>query len=234
MARMRATPVATATGTYSGNLIFWGLLIGAFVVLLISDWLGVAPAAMARISPGLSADTALLAGLLTGLGMGFVVVQRRRSDVDAALRDPATGLLHRAHADVVAARFIARDDRDGVSRLALAFFEIADHDVIVSRHGQEAFERLLAMVAETLRTQCRGADLPFLFDHRVLGVYLTSDGLASAEGFAKRIEVCLASQQLDWRGDVLKPAVTSMIVMRPAGQPLDALQIDALAQSGSA
>lgn len=225
---------AIATRTYSDNLGFWGLLIGAFVVLLISNWLGIAPAAMARIFPGLSADTALLAGLLTGLGVAFVVVQRRRSDVDAALWDPATGLLQRAHADVVAARLIARDDRDGVSRLALALIEIADGDAIVSRHGQEAFERLLAMVAETLRTQCRGADLPFRLDSRILGVYLSTEGLASAEGFVRRVRVLLASQQLDWRGDVLKPAVTSKIVMRPAGQPLDALQNDARALSDGA
>ena len=76
--------------------------------------------------------------------------------------------------------------------------------------------------------------MPFRLDRRVLGVYLTTEDTASAEGFVRRISVLLASQQLDWRGDVLKPVVSGKIMMRPAGQSLDALQIEALALSNCA
>ena len=225
---MRAIAMVAATAAHSARNRAWWLLVGAFVALVVSHWLGVAPAAIDRLSPKPGVDSVLLAGVLVGLGMAFVA-RRRASGIDHALRDPATGLMRRAHADDVAVRLLARDEREGASRLALVVFEIADADVIASQYGQPAIEHLLATVAEILHTQCRGADVPFRFDRRVLGVYLTAEGLASAEGFARRIAVLLASQQLDCQGDVLKPVVISKIAMHRVGQTLDALQKQALA-----
>lgn len=210
-----------------GRLGMAWLLIGIVAALLLAQWLGAASAAIDLLAPGATADSALLGGLLTGGGLAYFLGRQRQPRADAALYDQATGLLRRAPADAVAATLVARDERDGASRLALVVVGIEGADATAQRYGQRAVEQLLAMVAVVLRTQCRGADLPFRLQSRELAVYLHSDGIEQAEAFVRRIGVLLASQQLDWRGDVLKPVVRSAIVMHRVDQSLEALTQEA-------
>jgi GGDEF domain-containing protein len=110
-------------------------------------------------------------------------------------------------ANEAAETLIARDTRIGQSRLVLVVIVLGDAEALVRRYGKGPIERLLALIADTLKTQCRGADLPFRLSSRELAVYLHCGGLEQAEAFERRIEMLLSSQQLDWQGDVLKPTV---------------------------
>lgn len=201
----------------------WCWLGGVVVMLLVVAGLGTGPLALAGIAEGVTSDTALIGGLLTGVGFGLLWLRRDREQIDDALRDPDTGLFTRDYATETATRLIARDRRVGQPRLALVMLSLDDADDVARRYGEPAVMLLLARIADTLRSQCRTADLPFRHAPYVLGVYLHCDGIEQADAFGRRIQILLGSQQLDWRGDVLKPVVGLAMATCVAGDDLSDL-----------
>jgi GGDEF domain-containing protein len=204
----------------------WWLLSGVGLLLLV-QLLGLAPPVLDSLAPGLGQDLAMMLGLLGGTVLASLLLGRAPSNEETGLRDRNTGLLLPRHADEIAGTLVARDVRAGDSRLVLAVMVLDEADALIKRYGKEPMERLLAMVAETLKTQCRGADLPFRLSKRELAVYLHCGGLEQAEAFRRRMQMLLGSQQLDWHGDVLKPGVRMGMAVHRPGLSLTALRVAA-------
>ena len=204
----------------------WWLLSGVGLLLLV-QLLGLVPPVLDSLAPGLGQDLAMLLGLLGGTALASLLLGRAPSNEGTGLRDRDTGLLLPRHADEIAGTLVARDARAGDSRLVLAVMVPDEADALVARYGEEPMQRLLAMVAETLKTQCRGADLPFRLSKRELAVYLHCGGLEQAEAFRRRMAILLRSQQFDWQGDVLKPSVRMGMAVHRPGLSLADLRIAA-------
>lgn len=201
----------------------WWLLSGVVLLILI-QLLGVAPPILEYLAPGLGQDLAMMFGLLSGTALASLLLGRAPSSQDTSLRDTGTGLLMPRFADETAETLIARDARVGESRVVLVVIVLGDAEALVRRYGKGLLERLLALIADTLKSQCRGADLPFRLSSRELAVYLHCDGLEQAEAFGRRIDMLLSSQQLDWQGDVLKPTVKMGFAAHKPGLRLEDLR----------
>lgn len=203
-------------------------LVGATALLLISGGLGLIPSPFDAWLPALTSDVALLLGLVAGAAL---LIWRVRSDgahhVGTVTRDDSTGLATRGYADAVVSRLIDCGGREGASRLALVLIEPEALGEIWRRYGKAAVEALLRTVAETLVNECRAADLPFRHSEQMLAVYLRCADLEQAQAFGRRIRMLLASQQLDWHGDVLKPMVLMGFAVHDAGQRLARLHASA-------
>jgi GGDEF domain-containing protein len=205
-------------------------LFSGVVLLSLVQLLGVAPPILEKIAPGLGQDLAMMLGLLAGTALASLLLGRAPSNDETGLRDSKTGLLLARHAEETLVTLVARDERAGESRLVMVIIVLAEGDAVASRYGREPAERLLAMVAETLRTQCRGGDLPFRLSAHELGVYLHSDSLEQAAAFNRRMDMLLGSQQLEWQGDVLKPLVCMGMASHRRGMPLGELRTAARKQ----
>lgn len=160
---------------------------------------------------------------LWGNAAALVALLRRRSAAQDTRRDPVTRLFNRSYADVIATRLIAQGEQDGQIGLVLVVLRIDAADEIARRYGRAAVERLLGLIAETVATQCRSADMPYRHGSRELAVLLRCDDIEQAEAFGRRIRMLLASQQLEWCGDILKPSVSQVATACEKGATLDTL-----------
>jgi GGDEF domain-containing protein len=105
----------------------------------------------------------------------------------------------------------------------LVLLSLSEADTVTRRYGQDALAALLTRVATTLGSQCRASDVPFRHSADSLGVYLHCDSIEQADAFGRRIRMLLASQQLEWRGDVLKPTVAMGVAAVEVGVALPQL-----------
>ncbi len=178
--------------------------------------------------PGLLVGVAVtLIGVAVGLARH---VHRAGSD---GLRDPLTGLYRTDYVNEAVDQLVARDDRDGRSRLALILIEIDFLDDVRRRYGRSAVDELLVCVGRQVCGQSREEDLPMRDADRFF-VYLRCDELEQADAFSRRLSMLLSGEQFEVQGDVVKVSVSMGATMRQSGEPLESLQRRATAAQGQA
>lgn len=172
----------------------------------------------------------LFGGLLLALAVALAIRMLRSSMADAHLREPVSGLYRRAYADEVMRGQIAREDRMADARIAVVLVRIRELAGLRRRHGAEVADQLVRIAGRQIDGQTRGGDIPTRHEADLLAVYLDCDELEQAEAFGRRIRMLLASQQFEWRGEVIKVEVGLGIARRQPGETIDAL----LARAGTA
>lgn len=181
-------------------------------------------AGSAPVASGVGGVAVGLLLLIVNGGLAAVwLARRRRVGVDAALRDPATGLYHRAYMEELVPRLAARDDRTGRSQIALILLRIDLFERLGSRYGPAFGDRALALVGQMIRSQTREGDVPARFDAQTLAVFLHSEDASQAAAFGRRLATLLDAEQIAVQGDEVKVSVSMGIAVRAAGEPLEAL-----------
>ncbi|EPX83814.1 diguanylate cyclase (GGDEF) domain protein [Rubellimicrobium thermophilum DSM 16684] len=116
-----------------------------------------------------------------------------RSQLEAALRDPLTGLHNRRHAEPELRRLMAEGRRTG-RPLALMLVDIDHFKGVNDRHGHAAGDRVLAEVARRLRSRLRPGDLLARMGGEEFLVALpgtdAAQARAVAEGLRRAVEDC--------------------------------------------
>jgi diguanylate cyclase (GGDEF)-like protein len=193
--------------------------------LLLGHWWTVQQPGAGGQGTGLWGQAALLLGcvLLLGFAVISVLLERSAAAREAQLRDPVSGLYRREHADGFLARQLAREERQGTSRLALVLIRVDHLDLLRRRYGSDVVEQALRLVGRQVRGQTRDGDLPVRHAEGMFAVYLDADEIEQAQAFGRRISMLLLSQQLDWHGDVIKVDVSLGIALRVPGEGLDTL-----------
>lgn len=171
---------------------------------------------------GALAAVALLSLAIGGIAM-LGAARWRRVDVDAALRDPTTGLYHRVCMDQLVPRLAARDDRADHSQITLVLLRIDLFDRLGSRYGRAFTDQALSLVGQKVRSQAREGDVPARFDLQTLAVFLQCEETAQAVAFGRRLATLLETEQIEVQGDVVKVSVSMGIAVRAPGEPLEEL-----------
>lgn len=177
------------------------------------------PASAAMSGPAAALLTALLC-----LAAALILVLRARRSGAAGLHGPLSGLYGAHEAAEVLADLLARDDRGGRSRLALVQIGVDAIEDIRERHGAAAVGDVLDTIGRHIRSQTRGVDLPTVAEGHGFAVFLRATEVEQAGAFCRRLATLLRSDQLEWRGEVIKVSASMGIVLREIGEPLDALQ----------
>jgi diguanylate cyclase (GGDEF)-like protein len=220
---MDTTPLLSLSPRRS-PLILWSTIAGMVLAgLLLGYWWsdiwparGETPAALQPI--------AWLGGLLLVALPVYVLVSRRsRAGAVDPLRDPVSGLYRREHADAFIGRQLAREERAGVSRLALVLIRIDYLNDIRERHADAVVDEVIGLVGGLVQGQTREGDLPVRHAADLIAVYLDCDEIDQAQAFGRRISVLLMNQQLDRRGDVIKVDVSLGIALRAGGEDINSL-----------
>lgn len=202
-----------------------GAWLGIFLIgFALLRWFpgGLAGTAVPTSGGGMPVVAALLGGSLI---LAAALLTRRRG-ANAAMpdRDPVTGLYLERHADDLMLRVMARDDRAGQSAIVLVVVSIDGLDGLVGRYGAGVIDGVLGLVGSQIRSQVRDSDFPLRLSGGRLGVFLHCDSTEQALAFGRRISMLLAAQQLNWRGDQIKPTLSMGVAARANGESLAALK----------
>ena len=128
------------------------------------------------------------------------------------LRDPVTGLYTVSIWRRCVPGLIARDDRAGVSQLTLVLLRVDILDAIGGRHGRPAADRILAVLGGRYAARPARAISRRVLTTQGLAIFLQCGEVDQARAFCRRLGTLLRSEQLDWRGDVVKIAVPARVL----------------------
>lgn len=148
----------------------------------------------------------------------------RRTPVgDAALRDPETGMFHRAAFLAIAERDWLRAGRYG-GEVALLVIEVDRLRQMTEQSGPHVADALLAGLGRQVLASLRAADLLSRFDDAQLAVFLPQADTTGALDVADRIRGMVERLSLPGLPDGAKfSASVGVAVLRPLHQPLSAL-----------
>jgi len=180
---------------------------------------------------GSAALLSVLAGLALGVGLGWWLAQRffrRRLEqaLDAARRDPLTGLGNRRAFDEQLAIFLRVARRYGTP-LALALFDIDHLKQINDRFGHAAGDAALVHFGRILLGSARESDVTARIGGDEFALLLPQTDAQGAEALVSRILESLAKTPCEWPhfagpGNPAKPG--------SAGKPIAVLASAGIAQ----
>jgi len=149
--------------------------------------------------------------------------ERLGSMGDAALRDPETGMFHRAAFLAIAERDWQRAGRYG-GEVALLVVEVDRLRQMTEQSGPRVADALLAGLGRQVLASLRAADLMARFDDAQLAVFLPQADTTGALDVADRIRGMVERRSLPGLPDGAKfSASVGVAVLRPLHQPLSAL-----------
>jgi diguanylate cyclase (GGDEF)-like protein len=185
---------------------------GAAAALPDSPWLAAAAAA-------------LVAGLAAWPQRGRVAPApvEPAAVVDASLRDPETGMFHRAAFLALAERDWLRAGRYG-GDVALLLVEVDRLRQMTEQFGPRVADALLGGLGRQIQASLRAADLVARFDDAQLAVFLPQADATGALDVADRMRDLVEHLQMPGLPDSARfTASVGVAVLRPLHQPLSAL-----------
>ena len=205
-------------------LILWLTILGiALGCLLLGYWWSEISTPGAGVAAAVQPFAWLGGLLLVALPVSVLVMRRSGALAADPLRDPVSGLYRREHADAFIGRQLAREDRAGVSHLALVLIRVDYLNDIRERYADAVVDQVISLVGGLVRGQTREGDLPVRHAADLIAVYLDCEEVEQAQAFGRRISMLLMNQQLERRGDVIKVDVSLGIALRTPGEDVDSL-----------
>lgn len=143
--------------------------------------------------------------------------------IEAAIRDPLTGLHTRLFMDDWAEAAIRAHDRDPRAGFGLVVFDLDMFKQVNDVHGHLAGDAVLRRVGEIIRGALRGQDLAVRFGGEELAIFVRCAEAAEAVALAERIRQSV--EQFEFRGKDDRIAVTLSggVAYHAASETLDAL-----------
>ena len=153
----------------------------------------------------------------------------QRRLVEAALKDPLTGIYNRRHFDERMQAEFAAARRHGTP-LSLLVIDVDHFKQINDNHGHLAGDALLKVVARALSEGLRKEDILARYGGEEFVVIARGTSLAGATQFAERLRECIERASCNWQGAELR--VTASIGLAQLGADMTVQQLIDAADRG--
>lgn len=126
-----------------------------------------------------------------------------------SVRDSLTGLFNRRYLEESLTRELARATRHGTP-LGVIMIDVDHFKRFNDTYGHAAGDRILQAIAELLKVNVRGSDVPCRYGGEELTLVLTDADLATTVTRAERIRTAIAQLQVEYRGMMLGNLTASL------------------------
>lgn len=147
--------------------------------------------------------------------------------IEAAIRDPLTGLNTRLYMGDWCAAAISAHDRAPYAGFGLVVFDLDLFKQVNDLHGHLAGDAVLRGVGEIIRTAIRGQDLAVRFGGEELAVFVRCAGVAEASKLAERIRHNVEQHEFRGKNGRIPVTLSGGVAYHTVGETLDALFVRA-------
>jgi len=145
----------------------------------------------------------------------------RQAYYEASIRDALTGLYNRYYMREMAKNLFQRQDREPTLAVDVAVFDIDHFKRINDSLGHDAGDRVLIAIADVLKSNVRGGDVPTRFGGEEFVVLLPVFGEASGRDTADRIRMAVAAKRFDGELGELRVTISAGVARRRRNETLD-------------
>jgi len=143
--------------------------------------------------------------------------------IEAAIRDPLTGLNTRLYMEDWCNAAVRAHDRDASRSLSIIVFDLDNFKKVNDAYGHLSGDAVLRKMGEIIRNHIRAEDLAVRFGGEELAIFVRSASKAEALALAERIRICVEnhafmSDAAEWR-----VTLSGGVAEHQAGEPLDAM-----------
>lgn len=164
----------------------------------------------------------LVLGMLSGLGLATILVQRRALQ-QLALIDGLTGIANRRQFDLMLEKFCQKYQRRNSGCFALLYIDLDRFKALNDQHGHKAGDYFLVELAKRAAHAVRGSDVLARWGGDEFAIILDNPTQASIEHVVDRVRT-LCEQPVRWRGLELQVGASIGVVQYPQdGTNADAL-----------
>lgn len=143
--------------------------------------------------------------------------------IEAAIRDPLTGLNTRLFMGDWCEAAIRAHDRDPRSGFGLVVFDLDLFKLINDAHGHLAGDEVLRGVGGIIRSAIRGEDLAVRFGGEELAVFVHCADLAEAAALAERIRHTAEQSEFRSKAGRIPVTLSGGVAYHAVGETLDSL-----------
>jgi diguanylate cyclase (GGDEF)-like protein len=171
---------------------------------------------------GLFALLGLLLGLLAMVAALLVALRSvyQRRVLEAAIRDPLTGLYSRMYMNETVPRLVARHDRDAAAAFGVVILDVDFFKQVNDRWGHLAGDRVLAELGALIRAQCGDTDIAVRLGGEELAVFHVQEAPGAALRLAERLRIVIQRRPLHWEGSEIPVTVSGGVAEHRAGETL--------------
>jgi two-component system C4-dicarboxylate transport sensor histidine kinase DctB len=143
--------------------------------------------------------------------------------IEAAIRDPLTGLNTRMYMDDWGEAAVRAHNRDPRSGFGLVVFDLDLFKQVNDVHGHLAGDDVLRRVGEIVRNAIRGEDLAVRFGGEELAVFVHCTDPAEAAALAERIRHSVEQSEFQCNTGRIPVTLSGGVAYHAVGETLDAL-----------
>lgn len=145
----------------------------------------------------------------------------RQAFYEASIRDALTGLYNRYYMREMARNLFERQDREPSLAVDVAVFDIDHFKRVNDSLGHDAGDRVLMAVADVLKSNARGGDVPTRFGGEEFVILLPVFGEASGRDAADRIRKAVEAMRFDDELGELQITISAGVARRRKCETLD-------------
>ncbi|WP_295878227.1 sensor domain-containing diguanylate cyclase [uncultured Thiohalocapsa sp.] len=170
-----------------------------------------------------------LLGLLLGLlavAAGLLLLLRelyQRRVVEAAIRDPLTGLYSRMYMNETLPRLVARHNQDPAAAFGVVILDVDLFKQVNDRHGHFAGDRVLAELGALIRAQCGETDIAVRLGGEELALFHPHSRPGETLRLAERLRIVAQRHAVHWEGHDIAVTLSGGVAEHRRGETLVAL-----------
>jgi diguanylate cyclase (GGDEF)-like protein len=168
----------------------------------------------------------VLLGLLLGMlvvALVLLLVLRelyQRRVLEAAIRDPLTGLYTRMYMNETVPRLVSRHNRDADAAFGVTILDVDFFKQVNDHHGHFAGDRVLAELGALIRAQCEDTDIAVRLGGEELAIFRPHAAPGEALRLAERLRILVQRHAVRWEGRDVAITISGGVAEHRAGESL--------------
>ena len=166
---------------------------------------------------GIHPEEATNVGLLGAMATPSLEIAWEMEEVNKRARtDPLTGLNNRRHFDELLGQLMKQTDRFG-DATSLIMADVDHFKVVNDTWGHEAGDHVLKVIAETLRSTVRDADICARYGGEEFAMVLPKTALQGAAELAERLRKLVGARPIMFEGKEIPVTISCGVACYPEG-----------------
>jgi diguanylate cyclase (GGDEF)-like protein len=168
----------------------------------------------------------VLLGLLLGMlvvALVLLLVLRelyQRRVLEAAIRDPLTGLYTRMYMNETVPRLVLRHNRDAHAAFGVTILDVDLFKQVNDRHGHFAGDRVLAELGALIRAQCEDTDIAVRLGGEELAIFRPHSAPGESLRLAERMRIVVQRHAVHWEGRDIAVTISGGVAEHRDGESL--------------
>jgi diguanylate cyclase (GGDEF)-like protein len=164
----------------------------------------------------------LLIGLLAVAGVLLLAMREvyQRKVVEAAIRDPLTGLFSRMYMNETLPRMVSSDVGNSGAALGVVILDVDHFKQVNDRFGHFAGDRVLAELGALIRGQCDEADIAVRLGGEEFALFKRNARRGEPLRFAERLRLLVEKHAICWEGLDIPVTISGGVAEHHPGETL--------------